>query len=605
MSASHARRPGIRRVLAGVPAALALFTALLVAGPGLGTASADINSTFPAGTLLVADASAFEGVCWVDCGGVIAVNPATGLETAVSDNAMAINADSQFMNGPFTLALDPNGDIIVGETDGLGGSCPSDLLCGGLVEVDPATGKQTVLSDNTMAINADSQYFGQVNGVTINAAGQIFVSDWGGCQGCGKVIEVDPSDGRETLISSNTQAINDDSQFLQYPQGLTLGPDGTIYVADATAFGTGGGIVAVNPTTGKQTEVSSNEMPINASNQDFTGIGGLVFDSAGDILAADWGGGQNPGKIVQVDPSTGAESIFSSNSMPVNADTQYFNEPAGITVDSDGNVYVADEGAFDCQPTSCGGIIEVNPVTRAETAVSYNGMAVNQPDPLFVQPWDVLVVPSEDAPSQSAPVSTAAPSITGRAAVGEKLTASPGTWNPSDSAVSYSWQRSSDGGQTWTPISKASAASYVPTSADVGAELRVSVTAKDEYGVTTATSAAAGPVRLDRPALSVAPVISGAIRNGHALKASTGSWTPAPSSFGYAWQRTTNGSTWKAIGHATRSSYTPTRADIGARLRVVVTATNSAGSAHATSNATAAYCPAGHSSGLCRRTHRS
>ena len=281
----------------------------------LGAALARADGLYP-GEIVVADASAFQGQCFEGCGGVIAVNPATGAETALSDNVMAINAQSQLMGAPFTLALDPNGDIIVGETAGIGGSCPSSLLCGGVVEVNPATGRQTLLSSNTMPINADSQYFGQVNGVAVNQDGQIIVSDWGGCEGCGKVIEVNPASGKETLISSNTLPINANSQFLQYPQGLTLDQSGNIYVADALAFGgegKGGGIVEVDPATGKQTEVSANSLPVNADSQYFTGIGGLVFDSAGDILAADWGGGHNPGSVIEVDPSTGKESIFSSN----------------------------------------------------------------------------------------------------------------------------------------------------------------------------------------------------------------------------------------------------------------------------------------------------
>lgn len=364
-----------------------------VAALTLGAPAASAAAPYP-GELLVADASAFGGSCSPGCGGVIAVNPTTGAEAALSDNLMAINAQSQFMSAPFTLARQTNGNLIVGETAGLGGSCPSSLLCGGLVEVNPSTGKETLLSSNTMPINAHSQYFGQVNGVAINKAGQIFVSDWGGCVGCGKVIEVNPANGRETLISSNTMPINASSQFLQYPQGLTLDQMGNIYVADALAFGgfgKGGGIVKVNPTTGKQTEASANALPVNAHSQYFTGVGDLVFDSAGGILAADWGGGHNAGKIIQINPSTGKESIFSSNSMPVNAHSAYFKQPVGITIDRKGRIYIADEGAF-CT-SGCAAVIEVNPVTRAETLVSSNPMAVNSSNPLFAQPWAVVAVP--------------------------------------------------------------------------------------------------------------------------------------------------------------------------------------------------------------------
>ncbi len=136
-----------------------------------------------------------------------------------------------------------------------------------------------------------------------------------------------------------------------------LGP-GDLVAADSMAFGGPclqgcGGLIVVDPSTGAETALSSNSMPVNADSQYYTGLGGLVVDSAGDILAADWGGGCKTcvGKIIEVDPSTGKESIFSSNSMPVNALTQYFNQPVGVAIDQSGNIFVADEGAFGpCSP---------------------------------------------------------------------------------------------------------------------------------------------------------------------------------------------------------------------------------------------------------------
>jgi len=566
-------------------ASRAFAVLLLAAGLGtLGPSPAAGAALYP-GELVVADASAFGGPCFQGCGGVIAVDPASGAETALSDNEMPVNTGNQLMGGPFTLALDGNGDIIVGETAGLGGACPSDLLCGGLVEVDPATGAETLLSSNTMAINATSQYFGQVNGVTINEAGQILVSDWGGCDGCGKVIEVDPTTGKETLISSNTMAVNADSQFLQYPQGLTVDPStGDIYVAEALAFGAGGGIVEVDPSTGKQTEVSSNELPVNASSQYFTGLGGLVFDSAGDILAADWGGGHNPGKIIQVDPNTGKESIFSSNAMPVNSASQYFSQPVGITIDNAGNIYVADQEAF-CT-LGCGGVIEVNPATGAEQEIASNLMPVNSSSPLFQQPWDVAVVGTilPHVTHAGPPVNTLAPGITGTDIEGATLTASPGTWSPAASSYAYSWQRSTDGGASWTSIAGATDVSYSLLVADVGASLRVIVTASDGSGQGTASSAADGPVASSVPFNIATPTITGRLRVGKRLSAGSGTWSPAATSYAYQWQHSTNhGRTWRNIAGATAAHHVVARVDAGAYERVLVTARNAYGDATAVS----------------------
>lgn len=68
---------------------------------------------------------------------------------------------------------------------------------------------------------------------------------------------------------------------------------------------------------------------------------------------------------------------------------------------------------------------------------------------------------------------------------------------------------------------------------------------------------------------TAAPRISGTAQVGKTLTASSGSWSPAPTSVTYQWLR--NGA---AISGATRSSYTATGSDLGKRLSVKVTAAN-------------------------------
>ena len=84
------------------------------------------------------------------------------------------------------------------------------------------------------------------------------------------------------------------------------------------------------------------------------------------------------------------------------------------------------------------------------------------------------------------------------------------------------------------------------------------------------------------------PVVSGTPRVGSVLTASPGSWSGSPT-YGYQWRHcdAAGGACW-AIAGATATTYTPTSNDVGATLRVAVTATNSAGSTVAVSAATAA-----------------
>jgi len=88
------------------------------------------------------------------------------------------------------------------------------------------------------------------------------------------------------------------------------------------------------------------------------------------------------------------------------------------------------------------------------------------------------------------------------------------------------------------------------------------------------------------PVSRTLPTISGAAKVGKKLTVSHGSWSHLPK-FTYRWLRCSSaGRSCKAIAKATGSSHVLAKADKGHRLEVRVTATNDAGSAHATSKLT-------------------
>jgi hypothetical protein len=88
-----------------------------------------------------------------------------------------------------------------------------------------------------------------------------------------------------------------------------------------------------------------------------------------------------------------------------------------------------------------------------------------------------------------------------------------------------------------------------------------------------ATSTGAGPT-------ISAPGGGGAVSNGQTLSADPGSWNGTGTlTYTYQWQRCdANGADCHDIPGATGSTYTPSDADVGGTVRVVVTATNDAGS---------------------------
>lgn len=104
------------------------------------------------------------------------------------------------------------------------------------------------------------------------------------------------------------------------------------------------------------------------------------------------------------------------------------------------------------------------------------------------------------------PVNTREPTIGGTAALGQVLTASPGTWNGQQPiSFSYQWVRcGTDGGKSdgsnCSTISGARSATYTLGSSDLGRRLRVKVTATNAAGNATAASNPTSTVLAGGPA---------------------------------------------------------------------------------------------------------
>ena len=86
------------------------------------------------------------------------------------------------------------------------------------------------------------------------------------------------------------------------------------------------------------------------------------------------------------------------------------------------------------------------------------------------------------------PKNVTPPTITGTAEVGQKLVATRGTWTGNPTSFHFVWSRCDTDGACLT-IANATKKTYVPTAADVGHTLRVTVTARNSAGGTAAASA--------------------------------------------------------------------------------------------------------------------
>ena len=139
-----------------------------------------------------------------------------------------------------------------------------------------------------------------------------------------------------------------------------------------------------------------------------------------------------------------------------------------------------------------------------------------------------------------APVNSAVPTISGEARDGEPLTGGHGSWTGAANIIySYQWKRCNTSGGSCSPITGATESDYSQSTADIGSTLRLTVTAGNGGGQTTATSAATavvatpyGPTNIVAPSF---PFLETGTY-GQPITIQQGSWTGDPT-LSEQWQR--------------------------------------------------------------------
>jgi hypothetical protein len=192
------------------------------------------------------------------------------------------------------------------------------------------------------------------------------------------------------------------------------------------------------------------------------------------------------------------------------------------------------------------------------------------------------------AASAAAPVNASKPVITGTAREDQTLTTTRGTWQNSPTSFRIRWQRCDADGTGCVTIVGETFRTYTLDANDVGHRIRTLVTGVNADGAATAASLQTAVVSSSSaPKNTGRPAVSGLAQVGEELTADQGTWTGAPDTFSYQWQRCdTAGTSCIDVTGATGKAYGVRAADIRHRLRVAVKATNGAGSTTAMSELT-------------------
>jgi sugar lactone lactonase YvrE len=217
-----------------------------------------------------------------------------------------------------------------------------------ILRSDPATGSLVEISRN----GRQGSYFNNPYDVAVEHNGDLVVADMGVRNvKDGSVIRVNPYTGHQTLLSSGT--------LFYDPAGITVAPDGALYVVDSFPGANGGAVIKVDPASGAQTLVSSNFSAGHLFDLSF----GIAIDRDGSLVVVNRSlGGQLPlgcglaGSVMRVNPTNGAQSPLAGLPGFLNPLLSY---PLGLAIAADGSVVVANEcpgGAGLVRVASSGGV---------------------------------------------------------------------------------------------------------------------------------------------------------------------------------------------------------------------------------------------------------
>lgn len=183
-----------------------------------------------------------------------------------------------------------------------------------------------------------------VGAISLDASGNLYVADLGG-----DTLRYVTAAGVVTTIAgqpgvANWQDGTGTGAAFNAPAGVTLDPQGNIYVADSGDYTvrkvTPGGVVTTFAGKGN-VYGSTNGTGTNAV---FTAPSAICCDSSGNLYLADGTGNTirkitTPGAVVTTFAGTGFSGLTNGA-----AASARFNNPQGVAVDSSGNVYVGDTG---------------------------------------------------------------------------------------------------------------------------------------------------------------------------------------------------------------------------------------------------------------------
>ncbi|SDF54020.1 NHL repeat-containing protein [Cellulophaga baltica] len=240
------------------------------------------------------------------------------------------SATASFYNS-LGVAVDAAGNVYVADT---GNDIIRKITAAGIVTT--LAGSETEGSEDGTGTAAS---FNSPNGIAVDATGNVYVADTGNH----KIRKITTSGAVTTFAGSGTRSGTDANGIaasFNRPVGLAVDVTGNIYVADSfnqkirkiTPAG------AVTTLAGSGSTGSTDAMALEST---FSHPRGIAVDADGNVYVAD----TNNYKIRKIAITGEVTTLAGSGSFgraDGTATTATFQYPSDLAVDADGNVYVAD-----------------------------------------------------------------------------------------------------------------------------------------------------------------------------------------------------------------------------------------------------------------------
>jgi len=199
--------------------------------------------------------------------------------------------------------------------------------------------------------------FNDLEGIVIDASGVLYIADYNNNRVRKVVAQADAGSVTTfagTGIANGTDGDALTTATLSAPKALAVASDGSIYVYED-------GIVNIRKISGGNTSTFVGSgiggfKDGNGTVAQFSGVGGMCMDAAGNIYVAD-----TYNNRIRKITAAGEVSTFAGSGTAANTNGKgtaaSFNQPYGIVIDKSGNLYVSEVNNHDIRKITTDGTV--------------------------------------------------------------------------------------------------------------------------------------------------------------------------------------------------------------------------------------------------------